>query len=104
MNRINQLMDLSGRKALITGGAGHVGLAVGQTLMELGAQVAILDRDEKACRQRVDEIENNRPGSALACPCNLSEEKAIRKTVRDLLAQLGGLEIFVHCAALVGTN
>ena len=45
MLAVRQLIDLTGRKALVTGGAGHIGLAVCETLLELGANVAILDVD-----------------------------------------------------------
>ena len=104
MNRINQLMDLSGRKALITGGSGHIGLVVAQSLLELGAQVAIFDRDEELCERRVNELKNVGSVSVFACPCNLNEEQDIRRAMRKILGQFGGLDIFVHCAALVGAN
>ena len=43
MRKISELIDLDNRKALVTGGAGHIGLAVCETLLELGSNVAILD-------------------------------------------------------------
>ena len=52
MRSVAQLINLSERRALVTGGAGHIGLAVGETLVELGATVAILDLDLAACEQR----------------------------------------------------
>ena len=52
MRTLSQFMDLSGRHALVTGGAGHIGLAVGEALVELGAAVATVDLDEAACQER----------------------------------------------------
>lgn len=104
MEKINQLMNLAGRKALVTGGGGHIGFAVAQVLVELGAQVAILDRDDELCEKRVDELASTGLGSVLACPCNLNDEHAIRKSMQELLGQFGGLDILVHCAAFVGSS
>ena len=45
MRSIQELMDLSGKVALVTGGAGHIGRAAAETLVELGARVVLIDRD-----------------------------------------------------------
>ncbi len=45
MRTIAEMSRLDGRKALVAGGAGHVGRAACETLAELGAHVAALDRD-----------------------------------------------------------
>jgi len=104
MRSIKNLMDISGRKALITGGAGHIGLAVGETLVELGATVAVLDRDAADCDQRVASLTALGPGKALAVPCNLEDEQAVRDAVKTCASTLGGLDILIHCAAHVGTT
>ena len=104
MRSVTELMDLSGRRALVTGGAGHIGLAVGETLVELGARVAVLDRDEIMCKERVESLLRLKPGSAVPVPCDLTQEDMTRRAIRGLLGQLGGLEIVVHCAGYVGTT
>ena len=40
----------------------------------------------------------------LARPCDLNDETAVRKAVRNVIDDLGGLEILVHSAAYVGTS
>lgn len=104
MRPLSQLMDLSGRRALVTGGAGHIGQAVGEALVELGASVAIVDMDEGGCEKRVEGLSRIRPGCAVAVPCDLGEERSTREAVRRVIAQLGGLEIMVYCAAYMGTT
>jgi NAD(P)-dependent dehydrogenase (short-subunit alcohol dehydrogenase family) len=86
-------MDLSGRRALITGGAGHVGRAAAETLLELGASVALLDRAPAPPKQ-----------DAVAVVCDLEDETATRAAVRDVTRRLGGLDIVIHAAAFVGTT
>ena len=43
MKKLNELMSLEGRVALITGGGGHLGQTFAATFMELGADVVLLD-------------------------------------------------------------
>lgn len=104
MKTLNELMDLSGRKALITGGAGHIGLAAAQALIELGARVAILDRDAQLCQGRVEELNRIRPDCALPIVCDLSDEGITRAAMREAIDVLDGLDILVHSAAYVGTT
>jgi NAD(P)-dependent dehydrogenase (short-subunit alcohol dehydrogenase family) len=93
-------MNLSGRRALLTGGAGHIGKACAESLIELGARVAIVDRDVSACQKRAEELGER----AWALPCDLSDEAAIRHMVATAIDRMQGLEILVHCAAFVGTT
>ncbi len=105
MRSVNQLMDLRGRRALVTGGAGHVGRAVVETLRELGAAVGLLDREPDACRQAAVALSNGAAGQPVAAlPCDLRDEAQVRRVTRDAIATLGGLDIIVHCAAYVGTT
>ncbi len=100
MRKISELIDLTGRRALVTGGAGHIGQATAETLIELGAKVGILDRDAKSCQASVDIL-----GSmAYPLPCDLSDESATRATVRQAIDAMGGMDILIHCAAFVGTT
>lgn len=89
MKKIEELMNLKGRKAVIVGGAGHIGQAASETLKELGATVAVLDLE---------------PKDELSFSCDLKDEAATRKCFRQVVTKLGGLDILVHCAAYVGTT
>lgn len=104
MRSIGSLMDLRGRKALVAGGAGHIGLAVCETLAELGARTAVLDADPAACEKRAKLLIRRRAGAAFALPCDLMDEGRTRRAVRDAAGRMGGLDILVHCAAYVGTT
>jgi NAD(P)-dependent dehydrogenase (short-subunit alcohol dehydrogenase family) len=104
MRSVNQLLQLHGRKAIVTGGAGHIGLAIDETLLELGASVVILDSDASACETRVAELSHVYRDKTAAVVCDLADEVATRSAVQKALAQLGGLDILVHCAAYVGTT
>lgn len=104
MRSLSQLMDLTGRKALISGGAGHIGLAVGETLAELGASVAILDLEAATSQAANGPLKRLRERGAVLVPCDLRDESATRAAVQAAIRAMGGLDILVHCAALVGTD
>ena len=104
MKSTAQLMDLTGRKALVTGGAGHIALAVEETLLELGATICVLDLDASACQERVAALADKTGRGAVALPCDLKDERATRQAVNETIRQLGGLDILIHLAAYVGTT
>lgn len=104
MSKLSRLMDLRGRKALVTGGAGHIGLAIGEALVELGARVAVLDRDPAACAARARVLGRIRRGAAVPVPCDLSDEASTREAARTAKRLLGGIDVLVHAAAYVGTT
>jgi NAD(P)-dependent dehydrogenase (short-subunit alcohol dehydrogenase family) len=84
-------MELSGRRALVAGGAGHIGRACVDTLRELGADVVVADLAQP--EEAADGI-----------VVDLADEQAARAAVREATERLGGLDVLVHCAALVGQD
>lgn len=104
MKSLKELMDLNGRVALITGGAGHIGSAMGEALAELGAKVVILDTTQEACDIETDRIQRQFKVEALSLVLNLSDENAVRSAPDIILKHFGRLDILANCAALVNTS
>jgi len=104
MKSLQQLGDLSGRRAIVTGGAGHIGLAVGEALVEMGADVSVMDLSADACQERVDALSQFRKHDGAAIPCDLRDEQSTREAIRQGIGRMGGLDILVHTAAYIGTT
>ncbi|MBL8502217.1 MAG: SDR family oxidoreductase [Rhodocyclaceae bacterium] len=104
MRTIHDLVSLQGRSALVTGGAGHIGMAAAEALFEAGARVALLDSNAAAAARCAEGFNVRWPGMALPIACDLSDEAATREAARQAIAALGGLDILVHSAAFVGTT
>ncbi|MFH1058078.1 MAG: SDR family oxidoreductase [Pseudomonadota bacterium] len=104
MKSLKELMDLQGRVALITGGAGHLGRAMAAALAELGAAVAILDRDAQACQSAAAELGHAHGVTTLGLACDLASEDQVRAAPGAVLESLGRLDILINCAAFVGTS
>lgn len=102
MKTLQELTDLTGRQALVTGGAGHIALAVEETLVELGADVSVLDISAADCQARVTTLSRIRDHKGLAIPCDLDDEEATRNAVKETINKVGGLDILVHCAMYMG--
>ena len=105
MRPLKDLMDLSGRRALVTGGAGHIALAVAQGLREAGAKLMLLDLDAKALQSRALRLREQAGKAAVEwLACDLKDEGETRASVRGSIRKMKGLDILVHCAAYVGTT
>ena len=105
MKTITELIDLKERCAIVTGGAGHIGLAICETLMELGADVSVIDINQKACEERCLELnQKNYSTTAIPIPVDLSDEKETRRSILNAIEKMGRLDILVHSAAFVGTR
>jgi len=97
VSTIGELARLDGRRALVAGGGGHIGAMAAETLAELGASVAVCDIDEAGARATAARVRG------VALTVDLGDEGAARGVVRDAIGALGGLDVLVHTAALVGT-
>jgi gluconate 5-dehydrogenase len=94
---IQQLFDLTGKTALITGGSRGLGLQMAQALGEQGAQVLLsarkADELEEACQQL--QAQGIKASSVVA---DLSDENAIAPLVAHSLATLGQIDILINNA------
>ena len=104
MKSVQELMNLEGRTALITGGAGHLGRTFAETVLELGGNVAILDIDQERCSRTASELRNEFDGEVCFSVADLESEAEIVAAVEDVLSRVGRLDILVNNAAFAGDS
>lgn len=104
MTTIKELMNLKGRRALLTGATGGLGKVMADTLAELGADLVLVDRPGSDF-QSLAETLNQRWGVIVQHRrCDL-EQQAQRAELMDWLKSSGdGLNILINNAAFVGTS
>jgi len=89
---------LKGMSALVTGGGRGIGAAICRGLTSAGASVAIVDIQPDAAHDLLDEI-ISKGGKAICITADISRETECADIVKKCVAELGGLDILINCAA-----
>lgn len=96
-------MNLDGRRAVITGGAGHLGRIMADSLAELGADIVLVDVAEPPILEAADVISGRWGVAVDGLACDLEDAQA-RETLASEVDASGGLNVLVNNAAFVGTS
>lgn len=96
--KTHNVMDLTGRTALVTGASRGIGKAVAAELLRRGANVAITARKPEPLADAARELQNSAGGSAevLALPGNAGEPDSRTRAVADTIDKFGSLDILVN--------
>jgi NAD(P)-dependent dehydrogenase (short-subunit alcohol dehydrogenase family) len=93
------LFDLTGQNALVTGGAVGIGRACAVALAKAGANVAIMDINEKTGTATAQEIQDMGRKS-LFVSCDVTDKAQVQNAVAQGVATLGRLDIGVNNAGI----
>lgn len=90
---------LQGKTALITGGSHRLGRAIALKFAKAGADVAITFRNSaREAKETVIDL-SSFGVRAVALRCDITDEKNVRGTMKEVARELGGLDILVNNAA-----
>jgi NAD(P)-dependent dehydrogenase (short-subunit alcohol dehydrogenase family) len=91
---VKQLLDLSGRVALITGGSRGLGLQIAEALVEMGARVAVTARK----KDELDAAVSRLGSQSMAFVCDIGKREAIPLLADQVLGKFGKVDILVNNA------
>ena len=94
----NNEINLTEKRAIITGGASGIGSQICSAFAKAGVSVVILDRQEKAAKLLAQNL-NDANHTAFSVYTDLSNNESCRKSIFEAIQMLGGLDIIVNNAA-----
>jgi len=101
VSSVKDLFDLSGKVAIITGGARTLGYDMALALAEMGADVAVTSRKIEDAEKSAREIARLTGRKALGVACDVRYEEQVQSAVDAVLKNLGKIDVLVNNAGNV---
>jgi NAD(P)-dependent dehydrogenase (short-subunit alcohol dehydrogenase family) len=92
------IFDLAGKHALVTGAGGAIGQAICQGFAEAGAHLACLDISTEIATAAVRAVHEKGDDEALSVVCDVRKPEQIQRSVDQVIAKFGKLDILVNLA------
>ena len=98
------MFGINGRTAVVTGGAGHIGMKFCTLYAAMGGRCIILDRSQDSVEQAAASLPGVEAGAHLGHAVDLSDKVQIMETVGWLNDTLSNLDTLVNNAAFTGDS
>ena len=95
-------LELQGKTALVTGGSKGIGKAIALELAKEGVDVAIAARSQDALDETAEEIRSATGRKVVAISADTTSWDDVQRMVDTTVSELGGVDILVNSAAMVG--
>src|SRR3989344_984996 len=94
-----QLLNLTGKTAIVTGGAGGIGLGIVTRFAEAGANVMIMSRTMEEGQQKAGEL-STKGWKVVAIQGDVSVETDVQQAIAATINAFGGIDILVNNAGI----
>ena len=95
--------EMKGKVALVTGASSGIGRAAAIKFAVEGARVALVARNADALAEVAHEIAA-KGGESLTIAADVTREEEIERVVRQTVAALGGIDVLVNAAGIIGNG
>ncbi len=96
--------DLTGKVALVSGGATGIGLGISEGLAEAGATVVVCSRRLDVCEEAARELTENTGSRIVPLQCDVTNQADIDALVKAVTDTLGKVDVLVNCAGVGGSE
>ena len=104
MKTVYEIMSLKGRRALVTGATGHLGIVICETLRELGADLILIDRDQNELEKLADLLKEKQCAEVKIICTDLEKEEQRDHLIQQVVENCSNLNVLINNAAFVGTS
>lgn len=94
--RVQELFDLTGKVALITGGGRGLGKQIAEVYAEMGCELALCSRKKEACEETATYLNEKYGVKAKGYELNVTDEDAVNSLVAKVLEDFGKIDILVN--------
>jgi len=94
-----EMFDLKGKVAIVTGGSSGIGFSMAQTLSRAGVNVAIVNRRPEEGQRAAEKI-REQGGEAETFPADVSKKDEVEAMVRAVEDEMGPVNILVNSAGI----
>ena len=95
----NKLLDLTGKTAIVTGGAKGIGFGIVTRLAQAGTNVMIADLDERAATESAQKL-GQQELKVKSIKTDVSSETDVNMMVETVVKEFGSLDIMVNNAGI----
>lgn len=100
----NNRFDLTGKVAVVTGGAGILGSEFSRTLAEHGANVAVVDLNNEGAFQVAKDLKKEFGINSIGVECNVANPESAKSMVNKVVKEFGKIDILCNNAATKTDN
>jgi NAD(P)-dependent dehydrogenase (short-subunit alcohol dehydrogenase family) len=97
-------LELTGKRAIVTGGSKGIGLAIARALAAEGADVALVAREKAALEAARESVAAETGRKVIAVAADTGSDQSVRDMAAAVAAEFGGADILVNCAARPNTG
>ncbi|HXX59563.1 MAG TPA: SDR family NAD(P)-dependent oxidoreductase [Dehalococcoidales bacterium] len=98
-NLSDDLLNLTGKRAIVTGGAKGIGQSIGRRLVQVGVKLLIVDIDDSALQSAVADL-GGKDAGVFHVICDVTDDKQVAAMVGQATALMGGVDILVNNAGI----
>ncbi|MFT7599153.1 MAG: NAD(P)-dependent dehydrogenase (short-subunit alcohol dehydrogenase family) [Acidimicrobiales bacterium] len=91
------MTELKNKTVIVTGAAGGIGRAIAQEAGRAGARLAVVDADAERLEATATAIRAD-GAEVLTCPVDMTDRALWQKTIDDIAAHFGGIDVMVNNA------
>lgn len=104
MRSLNDLTNMHGRCSLVTGAAGHLGMAIADALAEMGSELLLLDLDRERLAHQRQQLQSSHGVPVHVLCCDLENDNDIAQIPERINHAVGRLDVLINNAAFVGSS